>query len=68
MGKYRFTYGVVEEVQSSEKLVVAGLLAAGILALREFGLTHSTKFFFLHFCQIFTEFFTEFFSCRVYIK
>jgi hypothetical protein len=34
MGKYMFTYGVVEEVQSSEKLVVAGLLAAGILALR----------------------------------
>jgi hypothetical protein len=33
MGKYMFTYGVLEEVQSLEKLLVVGLLAADILAL-----------------------------------
>jgi hypothetical protein len=30
MSKYIITYGVVEEVQSLEKLLVAGLLVAGI--------------------------------------
>jgi hypothetical protein len=61
MGKYMFTYGMVEEVQSSEKLVVAGLLAAGILALREFGLTHSTKFFSCIFAKFSPNFLPNFF-------
>jgi len=30
MSKYVFTYGVVEEVHSLEKLLVAGVLSAGI--------------------------------------
>jgi hypothetical protein len=38
-----FTYEVVEEVQSSEKLVVAGLEAAGILALTQNRLIHLTN-------------------------
>jgi hypothetical protein len=52
-----FTYGVAIEVQTLEKLLVAGLLAADILALPKCGSTHPTKFFFLHFCEIFTGFF-----------
>jgi hypothetical protein len=64
MDKYMFTYWVVEEVQSSEKLVVAGSLTAGILALPKYRLIHSTK----KFSCIFAKFSPDFFSGLYYVE